>query len=111
MLRSGCLSEPDQPSNPVTQEPTVSINIQNSSIDGLFKKFHWNQSNYNEDKGAKLLQQMQSDEYNAHCKESANIYFPLNEKKEWQLVEWLRRSSLSQASTKTCDWKMLLYLE
>ena len=71
---------------------------------GLFKKFHWNQSDYNEGKGANLLQQMQSDEYNAHHEESANVYLPFNKKKEWQLVEWFGRSSLSQAQINSFLW-------
>ena len=71
---------------------------------GLFKKFHWNQSDYDEGKGANLLQQMQSDEYNTHREESANIYFPFNEKKEWQLIEWFGRSSLSQAQINSFLW-------
>lgn len=89
---------PDLPEEPIIHEPTApNSNDQNAPTDGLRKHYHRNASEFDEDAGANLLQKMQQDELHDARVESGNVFFPFHSQKEWQLVDWFGKSSLSQA--------------
>lgn len=79
------------------EHPTAHNNNQNAPTDGLQKILHWNVSQFDEGRGTNLLQKMEQDALHADRVESGNVYFPFYHKKEWQLVEWFGKTSLSQA--------------
>ena len=83
-------------SGPTTQDPATSNDLHGTPMDGLYKEFHRNQSDYEEGFGSNLLQRMVAYELHHHRVELNNIFFPFHEKKEWQLIEWFGRSLLSQ---------------
>lgn len=93
---------PEQPEEPEADDPvdlenTTSIDTRTASMNSFHQQFHTNRSNYEEGRGANLLQQMTSDELHHFREESGNVFFPFYGKKEWQLVEWFGKSQLSQA--------------
>lgn len=106
----------DLPPLPDTILPTVTDAAPSVSLAGLRKVYHPKRSAH-DSQGKNMLQQMDEDKYANIRQESRNVHFPFASRSEWQLANWLTRSSLPQTEIDSflhlnwvCDTLIMFHL-